>query len=126
MAHSSRVPAVLEKIKALQGHASQITLDLPEKRNALSAAMVSCLQDCLKQLQASTRDLTCRGILLRSNVEGMQLSPTLMICPVRHYASRRSSRLSYGPAANSGAYYLYDRVICVMFTCAYGLLHSLG
>lgn len=82
MAQYSRVPAVLERIKALHGHASQITLDLPEKRNALSAAMVSCLQDCLRQLQASTRDLTCRGVLLRSNVEGMQIHPVLMFCPV--------------------------------------------
>jgi hypothetical protein len=81
MVQSSRVPAVLEKIKALHGHASQITLDLPEKRNALSAAMVSCLQECLRHLQASTRDLTCRGVLLRSNVQGMQIRPALMFCP---------------------------------------------
>lgn len=81
MVQSSRVPAVLEKIKALHGHASQITLDLLEKRNALSAAMVSCLQECLRQLQASTRDLTCRGVLLRSNVQGIQIRTVLMLCP---------------------------------------------
>ena len=71
MALSSKSPAVLEGITALKGRASQITLDLPEKRNALSGAMVAALQDCLMQLQASTRDLTCRGVLLRSSVEGM-------------------------------------------------------
>ena len=74
MAQGSKVPAFLEKIKALSGHASQITLNLPEKRNALSGDMVASLQDCLKQLQASTRDLTCRGVLLRSNVEGMHVA----------------------------------------------------
>ena len=73
MAQASKVPAILEKIKVLSGHAGQITLSLPEKRNALSSAMVASLQDCLKQLQASTEDLTCRGVLLRSNVEGMQV-----------------------------------------------------
>ena len=73
MTHFSKGPAFIEKIKALNGHASQVTLNLPEKRNALSSAMVASLQDCLKQLQASTRDLTCRGVLLRSNVEGMQV-----------------------------------------------------
>lgn len=77
MAQGSRIPAVLEKIKALNGHASQITLNLPEKRNALSGAMVASLQDCLMQLQASTRDLSCRGVLLRSNVEGMQVALSL-------------------------------------------------
>jgi len=73
MAQANKVPAFLEKIKVLNGHASQITLNLPEKRNALSSAMVVALQDCLKQLQASTMHLTCRGVLLRSNVEGMQV-----------------------------------------------------
>ena len=73
MALSSKSPAVLEGIAALKGRVSQITLDLPEKRNALSGAMVAALQDCLMQLQVSTRDLTCRGVLLRSNIEGMPL-----------------------------------------------------
>ena len=74
MAQGSRIPAVLEKIKALNGHASQITLNLPEKRNALSGAMVASLQDCMEQLRASTQALTCRGVLLRSNVEGMKVA----------------------------------------------------
>lgn len=82
MALSSKSPAVLEGIKALQGRASQITLDLPEKRNALSAAMVAALQDCLMQLQASTRDLSCRGVLLRSNVEGMPYNHLGKLCMI--------------------------------------------
>ncbi len=98
MAQSSRVPAFLEKIKALNGHASQITLSLPEKRNALSGAMVACLQDCLKQLQASTRDLTCRGLLLRSNVEGMQvalsLNPYLNSCHGCQHSGAAYMRMS--------------------------------
>ena len=43
--------------------------------------MVASLQDCLMQLQASTRDLSCRGVLLRSNVEGMQVALSLYLHP---------------------------------------------
>ena len=84
MALSSKSPAVLEGVAALKGRVSQITLDLPEKRNALSGAMVAALQDCLMQLQASTRDLTCRGVLLRSNIEGMPCDYLGKLCVLPH------------------------------------------
>lgn len=66
----TNAPAVLEAVSALSGRISQITLQLPEKRNALSKAMVSALQGIVAELQERTQEGTCRGVLLRSSVQG--------------------------------------------------------
>jgi hypothetical protein len=64
-------PAVLEAVSTLRCRVSQITLQLPTKRNALSKAMVSALQDIVGRLHEMTQSGECRGVLLRSTVQGM-------------------------------------------------------
>jgi enoyl-CoA hydratase/carnithine racemase len=66
---AQKAPAVLEAISTLKG-IIQITLQYPERRNALSSVMVSALQDCVSQLYQMTTEGQCRGVLLRSSVEG--------------------------------------------------------
>lgn len=65
-----KAPAVLEAVSALKGLVSQITLQFPERRNALSSDMVSALQACISQLQELCKEGSCRGVLLRSSVPG--------------------------------------------------------
>ena len=66
---AQKAPAVLKAVNTLKG-VSQITLQYPERRNALSSAMVSALQDCVSQLHQMAKDGQCRGVLLSSTVEG--------------------------------------------------------
>lgn len=67
---SQKAPAVLEAVSELKGLVSQITLQFPERRNALSSGMVSALQACISQLQEMCKEGSCRGLLLRSSVPG--------------------------------------------------------
>ena len=88
--------------------------------------MVSCLQDCLRQLQASTRDLTCRGVLLRSNVEGMQIHPVLMFSPVEGIMQADTPHHGVLVQQQIQGSFLCDHAIRTYCTCAYVLLMDLG
>ena len=65
-----KAPAFLEAVTALKGLVSQITLQFPERRNALSSSMVSALQECVSKLEEMCKEGSCRGVLLRSSVPG--------------------------------------------------------
>ena len=67
---ASKAPAVLGTVSALRDLVAQITLQFPERKNALSGAMVAALRGCLDQLRQDVAEGRCRGVLLRSGVPG--------------------------------------------------------
>jgi hypothetical protein len=85
------VPAVLGTVAGLRDLVSQITLHFPERKNALSGAMVSALAACISQIRQDVQGGRCRGVLLRSSVPGA-LAP---LSPGRlHACSEDSARHS--------------------------------
>ena len=68
---ATKAPAVLSTVSALRDQVAQITLQFPERRNALSGAMVSALRGCIAQIQQDCQEGHCRGVLLRSAVPGV-------------------------------------------------------